>query len=73
MEPTKNEHALVEFVDVLLREGAVVRADVIVTVADVPLIGISLHAAIAGMTTMREHGLLEELDEDCRRRSSKSC
>lgn len=61
MEPTKDEtHAVVEFVDVLLREGALIQADVIVTVADVPLIGISLRAAIAGMTTMTEYGLFTE-------------
>lgn len=63
MEPTKDDtHAIVEFVDVLLREGAVIQADVIVTVADVPLIGISLHAAIAGMTTMTEYGLFDGWD-----------
>jgi Gas vesicle protein. len=63
MKPTKNEtHAIVEFLDVLLREGAVIQADVIITVADVPLIGISLRAAIAGMTTMTEYGIFKEWD-----------
>ncbi len=63
MKPTKDEtHAIVEFLDVLLREGAVIQADVIITVADVPLIGISLRAAIAGMTTMTEYGIFEEWD-----------
>lgn len=67
MEPTKDEtHAIVEFVDVLLRDGAVIEADVIVTVAGVPLIGISLRAAIAGMTTMTEYGLFEEWDTNYR-------
>lgn len=71
MEPTKDQHAVVELVDVLLRKGAIVRADVVITVADVPLVGISLHAAIAGMTKMEEYGLLEGLDEDCRRVSDE--
>ena len=63
MEPTKNEtHAIVEFIDVLLREGVVVQADVIVTVADVPLVGISLRAAIAGMTIMTDYGMFEDWD-----------
>ncbi|GGJ05348.1 gas vesicle protein GvpM [Halobellus salinus] len=63
MEPTKDEtHAIVELVDVLLREGVVVQADVIVTVADIPLVGISLRAAIAGMTTMTDYGMFEEWD-----------
>lgn len=61
MEPTKDDpHALVEFLDVLLREGVVIQADVIVTVADVPLVGISLRAAIAGMTTMEEYRLFRD-------------
>jgi hypothetical protein len=63
MEPTKNEmHAIVEFVDVLLREGVVVQADVMVTVADIPLVGISLRAAIAGMTTMTHYGIFKDWD-----------
>jgi hypothetical protein len=62
VEPTRDEDALVEFVDVLLRDGAVVQADVVVTVADVPLVGISLRAAIAGMTTVTEYGLLDGWD-----------
>ncbi|QIB75685.1 gas vesicle protein [Halogeometricum borinquense] len=71
MEPTKDDtHAIVEFVDVLLRDGAVLQADVIVTVADIPLIGISLRAAIAGMTTMIEYGLFEEWDTTHRQRAT---
>lgn len=63
MKPTKErEHAIVDLVDVLLREGAILQADVLVTVADVPLIGINLRAAIAGMHTMREYGFFEEWD-----------
>ena len=63
MEPTKDDtHAIVELIDVLLRDGAVIQADVIVTVADIPLIGISLRAAIAGMTTMTEYGMFEDWD-----------
>jgi hypothetical protein len=64
VEPSKHtDHAIVELLDVLLRDGAVVRADAVVTVADIPLIGISLHAAIAGMATMTNHGLFTEWDE----------
>lgn len=69
MKPTKDDtHAIVELLDVLLREGAVIQADVVVTVADIPLIGISLRAAIAGMTTMTEHGLFNEWDTTHRER-----
>lgn len=67
MRPTKDEHALVELLDVLLEEGAVIQADIVVTVADIPLIGISLRAAIAGMATMSEHGMFTEWDTGIRR------
>ncbi|MEM4780710.1 MAG: gas vesicle protein GvpJ [Halalkalicoccus sp.] len=67
MEPTRPEgHAVVDLLDVLLTEGAVVQADVVVTVADIPLVGINLRAAIAGMTTMVEYGLFTEWDEEIR-------
>jgi hypothetical protein len=70
MQPSKNdEHAVVDLVDVLLREGAVLRADVVVTVADVPLVGINLQAAVAGMATMTDYGMLREFDETVRHRS----
>lgn len=66
MEPIKDKHAIVDLIDVLLREGAVIKADLVITIADVPLIGLSLHAVIAGMTTMQEYGMLAEFDEHCR-------
>lgn len=63
MKPTKErDHAIVDLVDVLLREGAILQADVLVTVADVPLIGVNLRAAVAGMHTMREYGFFEDWD-----------
>jgi len=52
----QNEHALVELLDVLLDEGVAIQADVVVTVADIPLVGVSLRAAIAGMAKMSEYG-----------------
>ncbi|MFC6906127.1 gas vesicle protein GvpM [Halalkalicoccus tibetensis] len=67
MEPTRTEgHAVVDVLDVLLTEGALVQADVVVTVADIPLVGINLRAAIAGMTTMVEYGIFTEWDEEIR-------
>ena len=67
MRPRKDDEALVDVLDVLLRDGAVLRADVIVSVADIPLIGIKLTAAIAGMETMQEYGLFEQWDIEHRR------
>lgn len=70
MEPTRDDDdALVDLVDVLLREGVLVQADVVVSVAEVPLVGISLRAAVAGMTEMTDRGLLDGWDRDLRRRA----
>ncbi|SFC48945.1 Gas vesicle protein [Halobiforma haloterrestris] len=70
MRPRKDDEALVDVIDVLLRDGAVLRADVIVSVAEIPLVGIKLTAAIAGMETMTEYGFFEEWDVEHRRRHS---
>lgn len=59
MKPHRSDDAVVDLLDVILRDGVIVEADVIVTVADVPLVGISLRAAVAGMATMEDYGLLE--------------
>ena len=67
MRPRKDEEALVDVLDVLLRDGVILRADVIVSVAEIPLVGIKLTAAIAGMETMNEYGLFEEWDVERRR------
>jgi hypothetical protein len=70
MEPTKDEdHAIVDVLDVLLREGAMIQADVLISVADIPLIGLNLRAAVAGMSTMTEYGFFENWDVEKRRRS----
>jgi hypothetical protein len=65
-DPPSDDDAVVDLVDVLLRDGAVLDADVVVSVADIPLVGIKLRAAVAGMTTMTEYGLFEEWDERIR-------
>lgn len=68
-EKKKNEDTFVDVLDVLLRDGAIVRVDVIVSVAEIPLIGIKLTAAIAGMETMTDYGLFGEWDTDRRARA----
>ncbi|PCR91064.1 gas vesicle protein GvpM [Natrinema ejinorense] len=62
MRPRRDDESFVDVIDVLLRDGAILRADVIVSVADIPLLGIKLTAAIAGMETMNEYGIFEEWD-----------
>jgi hypothetical protein len=71
-DPPTDDDAVVDLVDVLLEEGAVLDADVVVSVADIPLVGIKLRAALAGMTTMRDYGLFEEWDERLREEREQS-
>lgn len=63
------ENTLVELLDRLLNKGLILNADVIISVAGVPLIGISLKAAIASMETMLEYGMMEAWDEKVREES----
>ncbi|GHH80357.1 gas vesicle protein [Promicromonospora soli] len=67
MEPTRDLRAtLPDLLDVLLDKGVYLDLDLIVTVADIPLIGVSLRAAIAGIDTMLEHGMMQQWDEQTR-------
>jgi len=52
--------------DRLLNKGAVLNADVIISVAGIPLIGVTLKAMIAGMETMLEYGIMEDWDKSSR-------
>ena len=54
--------ALVDLLDRVLDRGLVLNADIIVSLAGVPLIGINLRAALAGMETMVKYGLMEDVE-----------
>lgn len=72
VEPTADdEDVIVDLLDVLLEKGVVLEADVVIGIADIPLVGIKLRAAIAGLTTMREYGMFEawDLEQRGQRRS----
>jgi len=72
MEPTRNSHAtLVDLLDRVLDKGLVINADIIISLAGVPLIGVNLRAALAGMETMLEYGLMKEWDARIRARESE--
>ena len=53
---------LKDVLDRALDKGLVLHADVIVSVAGVPLVGVSLRAAVAGIDTMLEYGYFKEWD-----------
>jgi len=66
LEPTRNS-ALVDLIDRVLVKGVILHADLVISVSGVPLIGVNLKAAIAGMTTMLDYGMMEAWDEKIRR------
>jgi len=67
MEPTRNSHAtLVDLLDRVLDKGLVIHADLIISLAGVPLIGVNLRAALAGMETMLKYGVMKDWDERTR-------
>ncbi|MFC5972817.1 gas vesicle protein GvpM [Halomarina salina] len=69
MKPRRGDDAVVDLLDVILRDGVVLQADVIISVAEIPLVGLQLRAALAGMDTMTEYGLLTDWDEETRTRA----
>jgi hypothetical protein len=67
MEPQRNTNAtLVDLLDRVLDKGLVIYADLIVSVAGIPLIGVNLRAALAGMETMLKYGVMQAWDEKSR-------
>jgi len=72
LEPTRN-NAFVDLVDRMLVKGVILHADLIISVSGVPLIGVNLKAAIAGMTTMLDYGMMEAWDEKIRGYALEHC
>ena len=67
MEPIRDTRAtLVDLLDRVLDKGLVLYADIIVSVAGVPLISVNLRAALAGMETMLQYGMMQDWDERVR-------
>ena len=63
MDPTRDTHTtLVDLLDRILDKGLILDADLIIHVAGVPLIGVKLKAAIAGIETMLKYGIWEDWD-----------
>ncbi len=55
-----------DLLDRVLEKGLVINADIIISVAGIPLLGVNLRAALAGMETMLKYGLMREWDERTR-------
>lgn len=67
LQPTRDPRVtLPDLLEVLLNKGVVLHLDLIIAVADIPLIGVSLKAAVAGIETMLEYGMMRQWDEQTR-------
>jgi hypothetical protein len=62
MKPVRNYSALVELLDRALDKGVLVAADVIISVAGVPLIGLNLRLGLASIETMLKQGMMADWD-----------
>jgi len=63
MEPKRNTNAgLVDLLDRVLDKGLVLNTDMLISVAGIPLLGLNLKAALAGMDTMLKYGIWKDWD-----------
>jgi len=70
MEPEtpqwRDRATLVDLLDRVLDRGIFLRADVVISLAGIPLIGVTLSVAIAGTETMLKYGILTDIDQEIR-------
>ena len=57
---------LVDLLDRVLDRGLFLRADLVVCMAGIPLIGVSLSVALAGTETMLKYGVMTDWDQEIR-------
>ena len=55
-----NKIGIVELIDRILEKGAILNADLIITVADVPLLAANLRLALASVETMIKYGVMND-------------
>jgi len=55
-----NNAGVVELIDRALNKGVILNADLVVTVADVPLLAVNLKLALASVETMLKYGMMED-------------
>lgn len=64
---------LEDLLERVLDRGLVIDADLVISLAGIPLIGVKLRAMIAGIDTMLEHGIWRDLDQTLRTAVKKRC
>lgn len=73
MNPTNQvQITLTDVLDRLLDKGLIVNADIVISVAGIPLVGVVLRAAVAGMETMLAYGMMDNWDKSTRLVASES-
>jgi len=55
-----NKIGIVELIDRILEKGAILNADLIITVAEVPLLAANLRLALANVETMIKYGVMSD-------------
>jgi len=55
-----NKIGIVELIDRILKKGAILNADLIITVAEVPLLAANLRLALASVETMIKYGVMND-------------
>ncbi len=53
---------LADLLDRVLDKGLFLRADLVISVAGIPLIGVTLNAVVAGIETLLEYGIMSDWD-----------
>ncbi len=55
-----NNVGIVELLDRTLKKGVILNADLVITVADVPLLAANLRLALASVETMLKYGVMDK-------------
>lgn len=66
------EAGLVDLLDRVLDRGLVIHADIMITLAGVPLVGLNLRAVLAGMETLLADPQMREWDARVRARALRA-
>lgn len=56
-----NKIGIVELIDRTLNKGIILNADLVITVANVPLLAANLRLALASVETMLKYGVMKDL------------
>ncbi len=72
MEPTRSpQTTLTDLLDRILDKGILLDTDIIISVSGIPLLGVNLKLALAGIETMLQYGIMKDWDEAQRAIASK--